>query len=123
MLAPIAVLYLVLLLTVVGVGKDWLNAPPSALAFVSFSLASAAAPFLTFYGLVRRRRWIYLVSAIWFLLLTVYFGFFSYILLPRSNGPPNVSVMLLLAVIPFILSAALSYLQARLYIEARRETA
>jgi hypothetical protein len=88
------------------------------LALVGFLLVSPAAPFLTLVGLAKRWRWLYVVLSIWFALLALFFGRFTIVFLP-GNAMATPLPIFLAALIPCVLCAALSYLQARLYLQAR----
>lgn len=123
-LAVIASLYFGLLIVLFIDFSRWVTVEPIDIFIVLLLLSSAAAPFLAMAGLAKRLRPVYLVSAIWFLVLTIFFGTFAYLLASNGAGPSSQGLYLFpFAFIPCLLCAALSYLQGRLYIEARRETA
>jgi hypothetical protein len=84
-------------------------------SLVLFSLLSAIAPFLALVGLAKRWRPLYLVSAIWFLMLTLHFGFLTYFM---TTSPPFETSLFgpTFFVMTCMLCAAFSYLQGRLHL-------
>jgi hypothetical membrane protein len=120
-LAVAAILYFGLLVFLIYDYTQYFSIKPMQLILASFALTSAAAPFLALVGLARHSRPLYLVSAIWFLALTIFFGIVS--LVTFYDTGPSDPPLFLLTVIPGFLCAALSYLQGRLYWGARGEEA